>query len=535
MYIDEKTIIDRPDPFVSNVADKHGCIWFDENTINKGPRDPNNITGWACVGGKEPFHFNSIKELPLDIIWWTNLTRAENWSFGKLKRFKESSLFGIDLISLISENGLISDKRSESVKYWSEVFARSAEWLSFWSQKNNYIPWDWGEGTLADALKKRILKTDKPQDLMLEMSLSKAYVEQIQCEVKQSQLQGKRQITLSLPRLKHAQRILDSKYPKDDWSLLKENEWPRTTNERIKWILGKNNPMLIEVDLISFKNLALEDSNQLTVGHLWLGKRGYRLNTQIMEPVWFTEQEVLALSKFANFEIITAYISSGWEYLENIKDLYNSDDGPLIHWSVTRGLLATASWQALTSPGRDPTNRKKGLHSPRAIWLRSMDRLSCFSAALVMQASGYDVLSYGNGQVKVAFDPNGDSVKLAKTTQQAGLILPTILAERLSIPEIKDTNNILSTMEGVANIDQWLKQKWGNKKKKNNELTPLFLDIDRLMIPWMEKDRTIMILKKTALRLLSLSDKESNIDKWWEEILKDQTFQSVQRIKNNKE
>lgn len=539
MQINNETIIERPDPFVSGISNKHGCIWFDDNS-SKGPRDPNAAKGWACVGGENPFRFESISELPLDIIWWTNLTRAENWSFGKLKRFKESALFGIDLMALISENGLTTDKRSESVKYWSEIFSRSAEWLSRWCQRNNLEPWDWGEGTLSDALKKRILQNDQSNDQIIEYAFSKAYVEQIFCEVKQSDLQGKRQITLSLPRLKHAQKILSSKFPKNEWKILKENEWPRTTNERVRWITEKKLPMLVEVDLVNFKNLAIVENSSLTIGQIWLGKRGFRLNTQIMEPMWLTETELLALSKFATFEIISAYISSGWEELSNITDLHSTIEGPLIHLSITKGLLSTATWQAVSSPGRDPNNRRKGLFSPRAIWLRVVDRLSCFSAALIMQSNGYDVLSYGNGQVKVAFDPNGDPKDLAKTTQQAGLTLPTVLAERLKLPEIEDLTNIFNTMEGVAQIDQWLKQKW-IKRKKQEDLKPFYLDIDRLMMTWSDKEtinKTKLVLKNAILRLIGLSliekkEEKTNIDLWWEKMLREQAAASVEKIKNH--
>ena len=348
------------------------------------------------------------------------------------------------------------------------------------------------------------------------------------------------QLTLSLPRLKHAQKILSSKFPKNEWKILKENEWPRTTNERIRWITEKKLPMLVEVDLVNFKNLAIVENSSLTIGQIWLGKRGFRLNTQIMEPMWLTETELLALSKFATFEIISAYISSGWEELSNITDLHSTIEGPLIHLSITKGLLSTATWQAVSSPGRDPNNRRKGLFSPRAIWLRVVDRLSCFSAALIMQSNGYDVLSYGNGQVKVAFDPNGDPKDLAKTTQQAGLTLPTVLAERLKLPEIEDLTNIFNTMEGVAQIDQWLKQKW-IKRKKQEDLKPFYLDIDRLMMTWSDKEtinKTKLVLKNAILRLIGLSliekkEEKTNIDLWWEKMLREQAAASVEKIKNH--
>lgn len=534
MYINDNTVVDRPDPFNSYNASKHGCIWFEENPENKGPRDPNKMGGWACIGGGEPFHFEKVSELPLDIIWWTNLNKAENWSFGKLKRFKESSVFGIDIISLISENGSVNDKRSATVKYWSEIFARSAEWLSRWAEKQQGSPWDWGEGSLADALRKKLLPIDNAENMLIENALSKAYVENIICEVKPDKLEGKRQIVLSLPRLKHAQKILATKYPKNGWVLLKENDWPQDANAKIKWVLEKKQPMLIEVDLIKFKDISIRpNDNSLKVGEMWLGKRGFKLSSQLMQPIWITENELLALSKFADFEIISAYISPGWENIENIEDMITTEEGPLIQLSMTKGLLATATWQALASPGRDPNNRRKGIHSARSVWMRVTDRLSCFSAALIMQSKGYEVLSYGNGQVKITFDPHGDANNLAKTTQQAGLILPTILAERLPLNEIQNIEKMLETAESVANVDQWLKHKWSLKKKKNEDLKPLYLDIDRLILPWIGKEKTAEVLKKTALRLLSLNNKETNMDIWWEKILKDQTTKSVERIKIN--
>lgn len=535
MNINEQNVVERPDPFNSYNANKHGCIWFEDNPENKGPRDPNKMGGWACVGGAEPFHFEKVADLPLDIIWWTNLSKSENWSFGKLKRFKESAVFGIDLISLISENGSINDKRSATVKYWSEIFARAADWLSRWAEKNHDTPWDWGEGSLADAMRRKLLPADETENMLIENALSKGYIENIVCEVKSQKLEGKRQIVLSLPRLKHAQKILSSRYPKKGWSLLRENDWPKSTSEKIKWVMEKKQPLLIEVDMITFKDMPIRQGDtSLSVGEMWLGKRGFKLSSQVMEPVWITETELMALAKFANFEIISAYISPGWDTIVNVEDIIDTEEGPLIQLSMTKGLLATSTWQSLASPGRDPNNRRKGVHSPRAVWMRVTDRLSCFSAALIMQSRGYDVLSYGNGQVKITFDPQGDANLLAKTTQQAGLILPTILAERLPLNETTKFENLLETQEGVSSVDQWLKHKWSIKKKTNESLTPLYLDIDRLILPWIGKEKTAEILKKTALRLLSLNNKETKMDNWWEHTLKEQTTKSVERIKINK-
>lgn len=527
--MNNENTINRPDSFESTISDKHGCIWFNENEL--GIRDANNCGGWACIGGGEPFSFKKYNELPLDVIWWTNLNKAESWRFGKVKRFKENTVFGIEWMALINEAGLAKDTKAMIVKYWSEVFGRSAEWLSRWAKSiDEETPWDWGEGELLDVLKDKMIIVEPSETLEVNHVLSKAYYEVVECEVSSEILEGKRNITLSIPRLKHAENILSSKYPAGNWNLIKQNDWPYSFNDKIKWIKDHNLPMLIEID-----NLEFTENNQydFSIGEMWLGKRGYKLNSTFLEPIWLTEKEIMELSGIASFEIISAYICNEWQYLNYPKELLNNNEGPLIHWSMTKGLLANATWQALSSPGRDPRTRRKGSYNARSVWFRAVDREISFKAAIKMKLAGYTVLSYGNGQIKIAFDPKGDATRLAVAAKDAGLIIPTILSDKL--PDINENinSNTANSMKGIAEIDQWIKYKWSLKKKEIENLKPLYIDIDRLVLPWPGSSNNSERLKNTAMRLISFENRNNKTqsDDWWVKTLKEQASISVQTIK----
>lgn len=524
--------LNRIDPFDNNNLSKHGCAWFEEDNPTRTGKDATQLGGWACIAGSEPFYFNNVKELSIDVIWWTNLNKAENWRLGKLKRFKESTLFGIEWTSLISETSL-KEKRSEIVKYWSEIFARSAEWLSRWQADIKGTNWDWGEGSLADALRIQMLPEDKQDILEVENILAKAYCEKIDCEVPSELLQGKNALTLSLPRLKHAENIFNTLTPISEWTLINKNDWPENQEDKITWIKKLKKPMLIQIAVTQIKKSPSEDENwqHISVGQMWLGKRGSLLNTKALETIWITENELINFSKFAEFEIISGYMSSGWEKVKPNESLLNNGEGPLIYWSTTKGLIALSSWQALSGTTRDPKNRRKGITTGRAVWLRAKDRLYTFSAALVLQSKGYTVLSYGNGQVTIAFDVKGSLAHLAESIRQAGLIVPMRLVEKIEQEEHEFKKEMNLNSEKVSEIDNWMKGKWIQEYKNKERIKPLFIDIDRLILPWWDKTQN-SILKNSAQRLIALDKTSKNNDKWWSELLIEQAQCTSQRLKN---
>lgn len=523
----------RPSPFDGTSVDRHGCLWFDGDP-GKGPRDPSATGGLASIGGGEPFRFQKVSDLPLDVVWWTNLERAEQWSFGKLKRFKDSAFFGPSLNSLTEEGEIPGENMGPIVQRWSETFARAADWLSRWAAiQTPEKAWEWGEGALADALRPRLLPPDLPERTEVEHALRQAYCEEILCEIPRAAYQDKRSVTLSLPRWYHAQRLLrETVVPVGPWQSI--DEWPEASERRLDWIEKATVPLLIQVDHIFFKSNDEPNLAGTSLGAMWVGQRGRRFNAATMEPVWMTQNEVVALRKFADMEVISGYQAEEWASIPWPEGLADSEEGPLLHWAPTKGLLATAAWRALASPGRDPNNRRKGATSPRAVWLRAQDRLYTFAAATIMQTMGYPVLSYGNGQVRIMFDENGSEAHLAKVARQAGLLLPARLARAPSVPT--DLQNpgegFPRTIEDVARLDQWIKKTARDVDATTGApLINVHLALDRLVLPWPGKNaRTVM--GEAATRLIKLDDQASSgLQAWWKDVLRQQARQSVDRIK----
>ena len=92
--------------FNGGYAQRHGCAWFEADA--QGRRDPDKVSGWWAVGGEDAQRFSSWRDLPADVVWWTNLSRAEAWALGRWSTFKEGSLFGPDWPALMTESGSVS-------------------------------------------------------------------------------------------------------------------------------------------------------------------------------------------------------------------------------------------------------------------------------------------------------------------------------------------------------------------------------------------------------------------------------------------
>lgn len=166
--------IERPNPLESMSKTMHGFIWFEK----KADVAPTKWRGWASIGGNTAFPFIKLNELPLDIIWWTNLQKKELWQLGKYKRFKEDNFLGVELAGLLAETGMPNDKVSIIAQRWSEVFSMVIDYLSKWANKNDE-QWYWGEGTAVDVMHSLISPKPELNDITFNRILNEAYSETI--------------------------------------------------------------------------------------------------------------------------------------------------------------------------------------------------------------------------------------------------------------------------------------------------------------------------------------------------------------------
>ena len=496
--------------FLGGYARRHGCAWFEASDSVRKP--PDQASGWYSVGGQPAAHFENWRELPDGVVWWTNLSRAEVWSLGRWSTFKEGSLFGPDWPALMTESGHgASDEAvAGAVRAWSETFSRCAEWLSEWaSVHDSQTPWDWGDGTLADALAPRLdLVPALPEDP--QPILQAAYVEVIDQEMPAHLLAGRRRVTLAFPRVDHSRRLWNTRYPKGEWREIKA--WPRSGDERLAWVRGQDNPLLIRARILGWR------PGQDTAGALWLGLRGRRFPAAEMGPLWLTGEETVLLSTFAEVELEEGFLGNGWTKLSSPPGWGLSKEDPLVALSWSQSLLADAAWRSAASPTRDPQKRRRSWFTSRSVWWRAADRMRCFQAASSLHQKGWAILSFGQGQVTLLMDPDQSAGPLADAIVQAGLLMPSLIAKLSPVTALADHNDLVQ-------VDRWLKQAGGNA-------LPL-IDVDRLVAPWPGTSAEVRgDLEPAAHRLYNLSP-VPNVpwQTWWKAVLNKQARLSVDRLK----
>lgn len=495
--------------FNGGYAQRHGCAWFEADA--QGRRDPDKVSGWWAVGGEDAQRFSSWRDLPADVVWWTNLSRAEAWALGRWSTFKEGSLFGPDWPALMTESGYgaTDEAVAAAVKAWSETFARCAEWLSDWASVHDpQRPWDWGEGTLADALAPRLgWVPSEPEDI--QPILQAAYTEGVDQEVPATVLAGRRKVVLAFPRVDHSRRLWSVRYPQGGWREI--NQWPRAPEERLDWVRSQEYPVLVRANIMGWRQ------GQESAGQLWLGLRGRRFPAAEMEPLWLTGEEAVLLGTFAELDLDEGYVSKGWMRLAPPKGWSMASDDPLISLSWSQALLADSVWRAAGSPTRDPHRRRRAWFTSRAVWWRAADRQRCFQAALALHQKGWAVLSFGQGQVTLLIDPlEKDVVPLAEAIVQTGLLMPSLVAKLAPVTAEADHEN-------MTQVDRWLKQTGGGA-------SPL-LDVDRLVAPW-AGGAVRSVLEPSAQRLMKLSPVPNTAwAAWWKTALQQQARRSVDRLK----
>ena len=500
--------------FDPEFAKHHGCAWF----VFGGDRmrDPNQAGGWASIGGLPAFAFKSWKELPGDVTFWTNLSKAEAWTLGRWSRFKENTMFGVDWTGWLAEQGTLSaETLPDLVAGISETFARTAYSLSLWCQgRAETAPWSFGEGTLADALAERLgMGGEEPSPQPI---LQAAYRDIVQMMVPPQELSGKRKLVVSLPRYQHGQALGLARVPvSGQWSLLDMGAFPGSPHHAARWLADQTRPLLVKIGEPFWR------PDEVERGVFWMGNRGRRFAGAEFEPVWLTGEEALDLARFAEFQLLTVYAGAGWEpYVPSDPFDLSLRASPLAPWANSAQLRAASAWRALASPVRTTARRNKAFVSERSLWMRQVDRRLCFDAAFALERAGFRVLAYGEGQATVLLDPAGDPLQWGRALKAAGWCLPMGLARVLPLSSSESFEDFIS-------VDHWIKRAGGTVSRWN---------IDRIVAPWASGSGSVRaVMQKAAKDLLDLDTSE--VPEWkkpWTDQLQEQARRSVDRLKKQR-
>jgi hypothetical protein len=403
---------------------RFGCVMFDLQEAPGGKMIPVMGSGWASIDGKTSFRIRSSGELSNNVKWLTNLSQDVFWKSGAVKqtKLKHSGYLRTDITQIMKELGLNPPKMpvAQICETLSELFARVMKLaIEFYGIDS------FNQKDLHAEIKEKLIKSDQSISVYVDEALSRAYQDLVICEQPLG-LERYIHVTLKRPRYFHAKSIFDTAIPlwNQDWTFYSQNELPKTTEEKIKFLMDQEKPFIAKISINAFhqpENLNIDLSKLLNLGEA-IGEGG-----KTKERNWVCQPELLYLSKFTDLNIDAAFIADGYQIID--VDKFLPYLGDLSDFSYSLGLLAECAWIGLASRSVNQKTKSKSLVSPRACWLKSADRFMTLTSAMMMSSAGFIVNSYGYGGVSIMVDEK-DLAKLIEMAPHAGLSVPLNIIEK---------------------------------------------------------------------------------------------------------
>lgn len=397
-----------------------GCVEFDVIQNEKGAWVATPGPGWASIDGSPAIRINSISDLKLDVIWLSNLEQTVHWAAAlyNTPQIKEARYLRTDINQIVREIG-VSPKvvgPAHSAEAVAEVFGRVMRLAKTYCDRLT-----WGRATLIQELAHGLGLFDEPyENALLDEAFACSYQDRVDCANSFSPDSGERWITLRRPRLLHAQQLVGDSFliPRGPWKFIGERDMPKK-EERFEW-LKKNfggGPYMVKIKSMNFFKPSNEEKfdpkSLLQLGDSILPGRQRR------QRQWMPMPELLYVSRFADIEFDSVCVGSFFDEPEKILP----DLDYLMHHSYSWGVLAENIWMTYASRSINTKAQSKTLVSPRATWIRSIDRFYCFSSAIAIASKETKIMSYGTGSITLACK-EGDMGEVIRKSIDAGLQVP---------------------------------------------------------------------------------------------------------------
>lgn len=373
----------------------YGVVIFD---------DVDDESGWASIAGGESAHIESTADLPYGVYWWCN-RGSENMK-GFLPGFKHHNYLTPTMVELHVELGILDEDISVKTEMTSKIFSRvmnmARKYYGVMSPQKN---------TLSEDIGSELLIREKLPEQYIHDALREAHctwVESTKIELPD----GIEVHTLTLPRLIHAINVLNSPVPTS-------NKWEKAVNPKgippnegdpsvqMDWVFTRKRPMLAKV---SIKDVNPKISS--LIPYFEKEDRQY----------WMTHSEILTMSRFSNIKLETVHFCEDAYGSMKTNHKFNTG-GFLSPFSISAGILAANFLVTVTNPqnnGKVEPGRNAEIYTPQAVWLASADRNITFASAVLVQSCNFDVISYGQGKIRVACKPD-HLIELRNTASKLGL------------------------------------------------------------------------------------------------------------------
>lgn len=405
-----------------------GCVMFDLADDGMGKAIPQPGGGWASIAGRPAFRVSRMTDLANDVRWLSNLPQEVFWKSGLVKqaKLKPSNYLRTEVGQIMRELGLTPPKVQivKVCESLSLIFSKVMNLATEFYGITDFLQKD-----LPSEMKEKLYPNDRGISLALDEALMRAYQDLTICDGVPADRSTGGYVTLRRPRYAHASEVLKCKTPSADfeeWEFYSDDDLPMGYDERIAFLMNSEKPYLAKVEILSYKKdegYAVDVSKVLNLGEA-IGEGGKK-----KERNWVCQPEFEYLQQFMEMNVSAAFMAKEYKDMKQAAVLPNL--GELSDFSYSMGILAECLWTGLSSRSVNPQTRSKSMVSPRACWLKALDRFKTFASAMVLHSKGFKVSSYGFGGVTV-FVADGETKGLMEAAPLAGLCLPMSMLERRS-------------------------------------------------------------------------------------------------------
>jgi hypothetical protein len=399
----------------------YGAVLFDVERQANGAFIAKPGSGWASIEGEKAFRISGIHDLSLEVVWLTNLEQDIHWqaSLFNIPQIKESRYLRVEMNQMMRELG-VSPKTvgpAHSVEAIGELFGRIMR-----IAKQQYPKIDYGRSSLIGELTQAMgLHDEVYEDALFDEAFACSFQDRVEC-YKPDEIKQARWLTLRAPRVLHAQRLVgeDFMIPRGPWRFIGERDMPEK-EKRMDWLEESfaGMPYMVKIKKMNFFKPAEGD----LFNALELIKMGEAIlpGRQRRQREWMPMPELLYVRRFAEVEFDSVCVGASYDLPETpmLPPLAH-----MMHHSYAWGVLAENIWMTMASRSINPHAKSKTMVSPRATWLRAIDRFYSFNAAVQMSLPGLTkILHYGHGSVTIACQ-EPDMGQIIEHAVKAGLQAP---------------------------------------------------------------------------------------------------------------
>lgn len=463
---------------------EYGFILFDENINQKEKIQKNIMSGVYCIYGQQPKHFEKIKDLPKNIIWYSNLKKEGVWRSG-LKNIKSKDYLGISYDGLFYNFFNTTDKNKIASSF-AKLFNHAMYSYEYFWRNLSLGEFKITEANLYEEIYKKFMQssfppnTDKEMRYRFSLSYLDKTVEPIikdifdENKVEKNNDKGKA-FTFILSPDYYLNKVLEEDLPMGKWQHISQieanffNQSLKLKKEKLVILSNSKTKFLVKIDNLKL-NPVFKENNW---GSLWLGTRGFLLNGTVIDELWLNEKEFLFINKHAEFDVLDVYVN---KETKNIKEYFYKKLFPIEKLqenleirklSLSYQIIQRLFLKAFINTGYLPETRDKFPFTENMIWFKAKEREILFEIAKnFVQIFKCKIIEFGNGEITVSFDNEKneqiDKQKLVEFLIENHLIVPYFLSINHTdyLDNIKKIESIHINENNLNLIDYKLKNKF---------------------------------------------------------------------------